>query len=338
MNLIRKILGNLALDFSLLLILAALVSIVSLLGLRQVDSNYQQLVSHSVEIERLASKTRVNLLEAARFEDAFLLNLEQEGYKAAHENYVVKHNRYTDNLEQDLHELARLLSQSQLVGDEKIAADLAQLTDAVNIYRQDFATIVALLERRGTSQSGLEGEFRAKAQAIEEFLKQRDNQLSLLVALLELRFFEENYLVHRSAEYVEQVNLHYHKLNGEVEDASIPRPEKTEIEHLLDEYDNHFMRVVKIDTEIVALQQEINGLVANIEDLANDVDATARNEAITQMSQARNVVAQTTQLVIMTVVVIVAFGSGLGIAIAYQLRKGVVFSAPAAALKGSEAI
>jgi CHASE3 domain sensor protein len=338
MNLMRKIFGNLALDFSLLLILAALVAMVSLLGLKQVDSNYQQLVSHSVEIERLASQIKVNLLETVRFEDTFLLNLEREGYEAAYENYVVKHNRYTDNLEQDLQELARLLSQSQLAGDEKITADLAQLTDAVITYRQDFATIVALLEKRGTSQSGLEGKFRAKAQAIEEILKQHDTLLSLQIASLELRFFEENYLIHRSAEYVEQVNLHYHKLYGEVEDASIPRREKTELEHLLDEYDTHFMSVVRIDTEIIALQQEINGLVANIEALANDVDTIARNEAMAQQSQARHVAAQTTQLVIMTVVVIVVFGSGLGVAMAYQIKKGADLSGPAIALKGSEAI
>ena len=40
MSRIKKIFGSLALDFALLLFLAALVAVISLLGLRQVDSTW----------------------------------------------------------------------------------------------------------------------------------------------------------------------------------------------------------------------------------------------------------------------------------------------------------
>ncbi|MDX1522718.1 MAG: hypothetical protein R3264_13905, partial [Anaerolineae bacterium] len=66
-----------------------------------------------------------------------------------------------------------------------------------------------------------------------------------------------------------------------------------EIERLLDAYDNRFMRVVRLDTEIADWQQEMAGLVGHIEALADDIDATARSEAALQMRQAGDVAAQT---------------------------------------------
>ena len=92
--------------------------------------------------------------------------------------------RHANRVEQNLDALAGLLAQRRVAGDEPIRADLAQLNDDVSAYRSDFATLAALLEARGTGQSGFEGEFRANARAVEELLVQHDDQPGLQMALL----------------------------------------------------------------------------------------------------------------------------------------------------------
>ena len=102
MKFIRKILGNLALDFGLLLLLAALVAIFSLFGMQRVAADYEQLVEHSFAIERLAAKIEIDVLRAIEQEEAFLLAMEHGNFADAYEAHVVPHNEMTHKLEEDL--------------------------------------------------------------------------------------------------------------------------------------------------------------------------------------------------------------------------------------------
>lgn len=321
MGTIKKMIGNLAVDFGLLLILAALVAIVSLIGLKQVNGEYQSLISHSVEIGRLASKIRIDFQEAILLEETFLLTLNREGFETAYETHVERHQQYTQSLDADIGELDRLVSQTQVAEDEIITADLAQIRADVERYKHAFDRIVTLLEQRGGQEAGLEADFRQKAAQVDAHLKQHPEQTNLQVAYLQLRLAEELYLSHRSPEYVDNVYAAYLELIGELEKAPLSRQESVQIDRLLTAYDDSFQQVGQIDAEIFTLQTEINELVIDVQALAGHIDETAQAEATMQIARAGQITAQTTQLVTMSVVVIVVFGLGLGFAMYYQLNQ-----------------
>jgi len=182
----KKVFGNLALDFGLLLLLAVLVAIFSLVGIRRIGSDFERLVNHDFEIERLAAKIESDILHAQNLEEEFLLHLEEQGYEAAFENYGIPHNKYTESLEQDTHELARLITSTSNNDDnQKVISDLQAMNIGIEIYEDDFARLITLLEERGTTETGLEGDFRQKAAQIEEFIKQHPQEQELQIALLE---------------------------------------------------------------------------------------------------------------------------------------------------------
>ena len=124
-----------------------------------------------------------------------------------------------------------------------------------------------------------------------------------------------------SFENAEMVNFWYHELVGLVEDSDLPRREKSEIVYEMEFYDNEFLKVVEINSEIELIQADILQQVDDIIYLAEEVAALAQAEARAQMAHAETVTSQTMQLVTMSVAVIVVFGLGLAVAISLQLRR-----------------
>ncbi len=322
----KKVFGNLALDFGLLLFLAVIVSVFALIGLKRVEDSYELLVNHSFEIERLAAKIETDLLHSENLKEDFLLYLEDKGFEQAFEDYAVPHQAFTSKLEQDTRALGQLVSSTSSketrVDDQKVLDDLEKMNADIFAYEQDFERLMALTEERGTTESGLEGDYRQKAGEIEEMIRAHEQEKDLLLALLELRLAEEEYLLHRSKQHADQVVAWYHRLFGEIEDATdLSRQEKTEIEILLDTYDTEFETVVAIDAEILVLQADMHALYQDIEMLAIDIDDIGRHEATQEIDQAHLLTFQTIRIVTMCVIVVVVFGFGLTLAIAQQLKR-----------------
>ena len=320
MHLIRRTLSNLSLDFGLLLILAALVSILSLLGLKQVDADYRRLVNDSFEIERIAANTKTNLLEAIHQKDNFLLTLETEGFETASATYIEPHNRHIDSLTTDLSRLSALVSNKSEPDYKQIQKDVAQMLTALDVYKKDFAALLALLQKRGTAQEGLEGQFRTQANKMEALIQGQNTPQAMQIALLKLRLFEQNYLLEGTATRAAPVNRHYLTLCGRAEDAAHSRLVKTDLAYTLDSSITDSTDVVEIDEQLLALEQSVGAPANTINTLANNIDAAAQHQAATQLSNAQFVSSQTISLVTMSVVVILIFGLGLTLVIVYRLQ------------------
>ncbi len=321
-SLVKRVLGNLAFDFGLLLFLAAMVSILSLFGLRRIRADYKELVEHTFEIERLTARIEIDLLRAVELEEQFLLQLEHEGFEAAAEKYLVPHQEFTDNLEDDIAQLMDLVKDHKVLGDEEIEKNLNQLKEKVNRYEANYELLIQDVEKRGTLESGLEGNFRNRAAYVDNLISSHGNHFEMHYTLCKMRFHEEEYLLVRDPKLAETVNLWYHDLAIQVQESDLPRAEIATISYELEFYDNEFLDVVEIDQEIDRLHSEIRELVDEISYIAEDIDRIAREEAARDLDDADKVARQTIQLVTMSVVVILVFGLGLALAMSFQMRKG----------------
>lgn len=318
---LRKFFGNLAVDFGLLLFLAALVALLGLIGLKRTQADYQTLINHSFEIERLAATVETDLLHAQNLEDAFMMNLEIEGFEAAQEHYLTPHGQFLDGLNADANRLGQLAAASDRPGNPQLTADVRQINADLKTYRQDFNRLVKLVKQRGTTTSGLEGDFRQKAAQVKTELTAYDEP-SLQLALLQLRLATEDYLLHRTPENADQVRYWYHELVGRVDDSTVvPRRHKTTIQTLLNGYEDAFENVVDIDQEIDKLNGEIEPLFNDIEQTAVKIDDLGRQEAAAEAAHAQRLTDQTVQIVTVSALVVLIFGIGLAAAIYARMKR-----------------
>ncbi len=254
--------------------------------------------------------------------------MELAGFEEAYELYIVPHNKFTSSLEQDTRDLIRLVStphtgesSEELAADHQALEDIEKINDDIERYEADFAHLISLIERRGTTMTGLEGSFRARALLIEEEIRKHSHNEKLQISMLKLRLAEEEYLLHRTPDRAEQVNFWYHELGGEVDDAlDIARKEKSIIETELDTYNKEFEELVVIDREIEELEAEIKVLVADIERLAIAIDDLGRYEADLEIEDARRTTTETIQLVAVSLAVVFIFGVGLTLTVFYRHR------------------
>lgn len=339
MNPTKRAFAKLALDFSLLLILAALVAVVSVVGLRQVNSEYQQLIGHSVESSRLASKISNDFQQAVFLESNFLYFSEKEGLETAYETFVVPHQAYTESVEADVSQLNRLISPTDGIDDKEMASNLEKIAFDIETYKEDFSQIVALLEQREIQETGSEASLSQKTLKIDELLKQHPDQPTLLISHLHLRLAQQTYMTHRTSQNAEHVYFRYVELVEELERAPLSRREALQLEQLLSENYDSFQAIVQVDEELSALQHDVEMLVNDIRSLTAHIDAIALAEADLQLTHVRQITAQTTQLVTMSVIIIGIFAIGLGFGMYYQLNRGETDAKHTAVLhKGSELV
>ncbi len=320
----KKLFGNLAVDFGLLLFLAVIVSVFSLIGMMRMEADYQLLIEHDYEIERLAAKIETDLLHMANLEEDFLLHMEEQGFESAYEHYVVRHNDYTQAIKDDTAELLGIVKTNHVerMDDQAVIDDIEEINADIAEYEVLFEELLELLEERGTTTSGLEGDFRDKAAEIEVLLKKHEGALTLQLSLMELRLAEENYLLHRSRENAEQVIFWYHELFGEVDDSEIlTRREKSEIETLLDTYDTDFETVVVMDEQIKEIEGEIRLIYDDVERLALHIADLGQLEASEEIAHATTQSALTLRVVITCIIVVLIFGVGLTLAMSKKMRE-----------------
>jgi PAS domain S-box-containing protein len=142
----RQIRGKLIFGFSLQLALVGAVAAIALIGLRDVQRSFQSAIQEGLEMERLADQIQNALLRARRSEADFLLRWPTEGFEKARGEYAVAEEQ---NVAQ-IRELADHLEKAQRAAgpvdpDNRTMDDLVELRPYVDVYSEDFESIVRLI-------------------------------------------------------------------------------------------------------------------------------------------------------------------------------------------------
>jgi len=150
---IRK---KLAFGFGVLMALAVAVAAGGLIGLRTVHDSFQSAIERGLQVERLASEMKTELLEARSAEQMFLMRVKSEGFEAAREKWVQANRQHLTRL---LAAMAQLEVAKGRDGSApsviRITDDLVSLTPYLRVYAEDFEATVELI-RRAAPQSEID--------------------------------------------------------------------------------------------------------------------------------------------------------------------------------------
>ena len=190
-----KIRPRLTLTIGSLVLVLGTVLVLLAMTLDKTVGRFEMLLAKEKALAANASQAYVALLQARRAEKDFLARMQV--------SYVGKHAAAMDGFVAELDLLARLGMGATALHDSGDAAEggskrtidslLEEIRRLEGSYRQSFAAVVAGHQTRGlTHDQGLQKEFRAAAQAVEQSLA-KANRDDLSVRLLQIRRAEKDY-------------------------------------------------------------------------------------------------------------------------------------------------
>lgn len=164
---------KLAGGFIAVITLTLLVGGVSLWSQQRALTAVRQYLDIDDRIADLSLKSGTAMLKARKHEKDFLLNVRQFGFFEAKSRYVTL-------LRTEMIEIRRNMEAIRgLSADAGITRQTREVEQAVNRYEAGFMRVVELYGRLGHVDSGLEGEFRAKAHEIESVGRRHRSKVAI---------------------------------------------------------------------------------------------------------------------------------------------------------------
>jgi len=125
------------------------------------------------EIADLSLQSQNALLMARRAEKDYLLRYKRLGFNKARQLYVDKVQHFVELTH-------NYMSKIREIEDHEYVISLTKNADKIiTEYEKTFIAVVDFFEQRGFKDTGIEGEFRRKAHAIEEVVNKRDIESKL---------------------------------------------------------------------------------------------------------------------------------------------------------------
>lgn len=317
--------GNLPLSrklliaFGALFVLGLLIAASGLWGVGRVQNAYETMLAGGLQIQGLSDHLEIQLLEARRREEDFLLRWQAEGYETAYNNYVVPHQEHVIEMGAALDELGALAPEAgrgNLPGypQSQFEADIASLNENLTVYDEAFSTTIGLIEERGFTDTGLEGEFRVAIQAIEARIYDREGLDPLVITMLQIRRREKDYLLRGDQEYVDNVADLIAQLKSQTTESEVLTPaEKSEITALADSYLEKFNALVEIDRQIAESTEILRASAADLQNTAARLEAAGEQLAQLDIETAEANSVQT--FVLTSTVVLLVLGASIVLAL-----------------------
>jgi len=183
--------------------------------------------------------------------------------------------------------------------NKDISQHLLQMEDDIHALQQDFQKLVEDWKIRGHVDTGLEGQFRVAAHAIERSLTVAYVDVpSLEVALLQMRRREKDYLLRGDSKYVDLFHENGKILLATMQQHLANSPEKLQhLSALLHVYETTFDQLVQQDQVLLEQTQALEKQYASLNDsllplqvLGKDLAALASQELSEFGLYTRNIV------------------------------------------------
>lgn len=260
---------RLSVGFGILVILTLLVGGVSFVTTESKNQAFDRVQVTQLGID-LSQNINIELQKARGYRQDFLLRWRSEGFQAAYDNYVIQSREHTQNARD-------LIGQIRLIKDEAEVLELLDQTEeTINALDEGFEQILGGIQTRGFVDTGLEGQMRDAAHALEESPTLTDPaNASLLVTLLQMRRREKDYFLRGDQEYVQNTLALTTRLHNQVLALSIPTADKGVLIGQIEAYTTNFNALVEQERQIT---QDINEFQAVGESIEPVLETIIENE------------------------------------------------------------
>jgi len=192
------------------------------------------LVNRMSSLRNNALDGYIEALQARRQEKNFLMRKDKE--------YIAQAVAHVDAAEMKLGAIAK--------GDEEKRAECEKALGLLATYRKNFKTMTSThLEAGLTDLEGLRGKFVFAARDLEKALKGNQDQ-AVLIALLQLRRQEKNFLMRREQEYLDKMNKERAGLEKLIKEADwADDAKRAELLGVLGRFQESFSAVIAKEAE-----------------------------------------------------------------------------------------
>lgn len=317
--------------FAALFLFTIVITVSTLLGLNNVQSQYQQALSQGVEVRRLSNALDIELLRARRAEKNFQLRWQSEGFDTAYANYIPLYTTAVSQMREYLKSLRELSAAAATLSTGEVTeasylADLSALEVNVGMYESSFLALVEAYGKRGYSETtGFEGQFRVAARAIEDEIKGRPGLEPLQILYLEIRRNEKDYLLRGEPEYVDAVQNLVARLKTEIaaQDA-LSAAQKAELTRQADAYLAAFNSLVEVDKEIANHNQALVAAARAVEPLTVKLLNIGIQLGAEKTAQAQSTTSQIITATLVVVAIALVLAVTLAVFLSRQLTRPVV--------------
>ncbi len=219
------------------LLLSAAVSVTALIAMFGL-----QLHSNSVESE--LSHAAQSVLELER--DVLLLRKNEKDFFGRKDmQYVQLHGEVHAKIDELVPNLESIFKKYKVS-----TAPLESFDRNLNQYQVAFNEVVQLQQEIGlTPKTGLYGTLRTAVHNVESMLKEYD-QLSLEVAMLQLRRNEKDFMLRREMSYVETFDSNIAQFNTSLRASSLDFETQNKIAALIEQYQKDFKSLVNKEQQL----------------------------------------------------------------------------------------
>ncbi|MFB2778146.1 methyl-accepting chemotaxis protein [Shewanella mangrovisoli] len=219
------------------LLLSAAVSVTALIAMFGL-----QLHSNSVESE--LSHAAQSVLELER--DVLLLRKNEKDFFGRKDmQYVQRHGEVHAKIDELVPNLESIFKKYKVS-----TAPLESFDRNLNQYQIAFNEVVQLQQEIGlTPKTGLYGTLRTAVHNVESMLKEYD-QLSLEVAMLQLRRNEKDFMLRREMSYVETFDSNIAQFNTSLRASSLDFDTQNKIAALIEQYQKDFKSLVNKEQQL----------------------------------------------------------------------------------------
>ena len=219
------------------LLLSAAVSVTAVIAMFGL-----QLYTNSVESE--LSHAAQNVLELER--DVLLLRKNEKDFFGRKDiQYVEKHKQVHASIDDMIPKLEKIFKKYDVP-----ITSLESFDRNLNQYQQAFNEVVQLQQEIGlTPKTGLYGTLRTAVHNVESMLKEYD-QLSLQVAMLQLRRNEKDFMLRREMSYVETFDANITLFNNSLRASSLDIDAQNKIVALIEQYQKDFKSLVSKEQQL----------------------------------------------------------------------------------------
>ncbi len=297
-----KLGGKLIVTFFVIILFTIVVSIVALVAQNQIQNSVTQLINIDGEIANLSQQSEISMLEARRSEKDYLLRYKDLGFEEARAAYVTGVQNHVQAIRDNMVAIQEIAQGKESLGNTEVnefIGNTEAIEQAVSDYEDTFLETVALLEKRGHVDTGLEGTFRDKVHNIEEVVEAQ-NLDRLTIDMLNIRRREKDYLLRGEQQYVDNVHELVVQFKDNVDEADLSATEKGDLKQLIDEYESAFDELVQVDRDVTDSIEVYRAAVHQLEPLLEEIEEHAStNQAASNV--ARQQVAQTATMIIISV-------------------------------------
>lgn len=250
--------AKLALGFGALIGLMLVGSATALLSHARALTAVETFLEGDNRIAALSLESSAAMGKARRYEKEFLLKVRVFSYEEAKSRYATL---VASRLAVVREHMAAIRS---LTGNAEIKAETRAIEEVTRQYEAGFLKAVELYGRLGRVDTGVEGQFRARAHAIEALLAQGAPE-RLRADLLTLRRHEKDFIMRGLTSEAEAFEVAVGRFQQDVARAGLPGARKDALRQLIEQYRALFREYVATDAEIDATTLDYLGAVHKIE-------------------------------------------------------------------------